>query len=99
MTLQFTLSKLFNHSKVEVYNGHRCFVPAGCLSAIFGELVVDTVIKLDTGGEATTLALQQPYTDYHIVHHIKVDEEGESWWTRDGVDGELVSLRGQLIQI
>ena len=32
------------HSKVEVYNDHRCFVPAGCLSAIFGELVVDTVI-------------------------------------------------------
>ena len=31
--------------------------------------------KLDTGGEAATLALQQPYTDYHIVYHIKVDEE------------------------
>ena len=54
---------------------------------------------MDTGGEATTLALQQPYTDNHIVYHIEVDEEGESWWTRDGVDGELVSQRGQLIQI
>jgi len=98
MILQFTLSKLFNHSKVEVYNGHRCFVPAGCLSVIFGE---SSRVRNQwvLGGEATTLALQQPYTDHHIVHHIEADEEGESWWTRDGIDGELVSLRGQFIQI
>ena len=45
---QFTLRKLFNYSKVEVYNGAiggtGALVPAGCLSVIFGDLALDIVI-------------------------------------------------------
>ena len=47
-TLQSTLNKLFNYTKVEVYNGAiggtGAIVPAGCLSAIFGDLALDIVI-------------------------------------------------------
>jgi hypothetical protein len=48
MSFQSTLSKLFNYSRIEVYNGAiggtGALVPAGCLSAIFGDLALDIVI-------------------------------------------------------
>jgi hypothetical protein len=47
-TFQSTLSKLFNYSRIEVYNGAiggtGALLPAGCLSAIFGDLALDIVI-------------------------------------------------------
>jgi hypothetical protein len=47
-TFQSTLSKLFNYSRLEVYNGAiggtGALLPAGCLSAIFGDLELDVVI-------------------------------------------------------
>ena len=76
-TFQSTLSKLFNYSRIEVYNGAiggtGALLPAGCLSAIFGDLALDIVILEFAINEIEVNNLMRLVV-WPEVHHLESQE-------------------------